>query len=174
MVERSYLNIASIRTCAVNHFRESCAVSLIFPYQNNGKSDLFKLAYSGDTGPCDDFVKIGTDADLLIHEATFQDELRDFAEKHRHSTAAMAIEQSRKMQAKYTILTHFSSRYHLLPYIGCELDENIGIAFDFTEITPSDFPKLNRLFHQYQKTFPEVTRKLLARTKNYLNRDAWE
>lgn len=170
MVERSYLNIASIKTCPVKHYRESCAVSLLLPYENNGKSDFFKLAYSGDTGPCEEFVKLGTDADLLIHEATFQDELREFAIKHRHSTVSMAVEQSRKMQAKHTIFTHFSSRYSLLPYIGHELDENMGIAFDFTEVTPSDLPKMNALYYRYLETFPAIRRKLLQKTRNYLRR----
>lgn len=174
MEERSYLNVPWIQTCKVEHYRESYAVALLLPYQNNGKSDFFKLAYSGDTGLCEDFVKLGSGADLLIHEATFQDELKDLAEQNRHSTVSMATEQSRRMEAKHTILTHFSSRYHLLPYVGSELDKNIGIAFDFTEVTPGDLPRMNSLYHQYLKTFPEATKQLLLKTHNYLRRSTWE
>lgn len=172
--ERRYLNIESIQTCPVEHFRKSYALSLTFFYQNNGKSGIFKLTYSGDTGPSDDFVKLGANADLLIHEATFQDELKDLAEKNRHSTVSMAIEQSQKMRAKYTILTHFSSRYHILPYIGVGLPANTSIAFDFMEVTPSDLPRLNSLHSQYQDAFPEVNKSLEEKTRKYLLRGGWE
>lgn len=151
-------------------------MTLIFPYQNEGKLKLFKLAYSGDTGPSKEFVKLGQNADLLIHEATFQDELIETATKYRHSTISIAMEHSRKMQAKHTILTHFSSRYHILPYIekGNQLDKNTGIAFDYMEVTPSDLPRLNSLFDEYQKMFPEVAKKLQQKTRNYLIDEGWD
>lgn len=142
---------------------------MTLPYQNQGKHEQFKLAYSGDTGPCNAFVKIGQKSDLLIHEATYQSELDEIATKYSHSTIAMAVEQSRRMHAKYTILTHFSSRYTILPYIRpSELPENIGIAFDYMEVEPSDLPRLNGLLEKYQRAFPAVQEPLEQRTKKYL------
>lgn len=139
------------------------------PYQNDDKHELFKVAYSGDTGASDEFVKIGQNADLLIHEATYQSELKELAIKYNHSTIAMAVEQSQRMRAKHTILTHFSSRYTILPYIReNELMNNVGIAFDYMEIQPSDLPRLNSLIDKYQETFPHVKVPLEQQTKKYL------
>lgn len=152
----------------MEHFRQSYALAMTFPYVHQGKHELFKLAYSGDTGLSKQFVKIGQNADLLIHEATFQDELKDIAVRYRHSTVSMALEQAEKMHAKQTILTHFSSRYHALPFIPGELKENVGIAFDFMEVTPSDLPRLNSLFYKYREAFPEIDSSPQQKAKNYL------
>lgn len=168
--ERLYLNVKSLITCPVDHFRKSYALSMTFPYQKEGKRELFKLAYSGDTGLSKEFVQIGQNADLLIHEATFQSELEGTALKYHHSTSAMAIEQAENMQAKHTILTHFSARYHALPYIRNELKDNMGIAFDYMEVTPSDFPRLNSLYAQYREAFPNVENSLEQKTRKYLLR----
>ncbi|XP_031635353.1 ribonuclease Z, mitochondrial-like [Contarinia nasturtii] len=165
--EKVYLNIDSLKTCAVNHFKKSYALTMNFSYRNGDNVGTFRLAYSGDTGPSDDFVKLGHKADLLIHEATFQDALTDVADKFRHSTMSMALEQSRRMEAKHTILTHFGSRYHILPYIE-NIDENTGIAFDYMEITPDDLPRLGSLIAQYQNAFPGALKRLEQKTKNYL------
>lgn len=170
--EKLYLNIESMKTCKVNHFRESYALALEFIYRNGDQTGKFKLAYSGDTGPSEAFVKLGQNVDLLIHEATFQSELEEFALKHRHSTINMAIKQSKKMQAKHTILTHFSSRYHIIPYIKEKLDDNIGIAFDYLEVTPDDLPRLSSLYPKYKENFPNVYDYLGRKTRNYLNN--WE
>lgn len=166
--EQAYLNIESMKTCPVEHFRKSYALSMTFPYQNGDRREFFKLAYSGDMSKCSEFVKIGKNSDLLIHEATFQNEFIEFAKKHRHSSLSMAIEQSKEMQAKHTILTHFSSRYQILPYIDEQLDSNIGIAFDYMEVTPSDLPRLSSLYEKYQAAFPGVVRNLQRKTKNHL------
>lgn len=164
--ERLYLNINSIKTCAVEHYKKSYALAMSFSYRDGDKVENFRLAYSGDTGLSDDFVKLGYKADLLIHEATFQNVLRDLADKFRHSTISMALEQSKKMQAKHTILTHFSSRYHIIPYIE-DLDENAGLAFDFMEVTLDDLPKLHSLVEQYHKAFPGAMKILERKKMNY-------
>lgn len=143
---------------------------MTLPYQNAGQHGQFKVAYSGDTGSSDAFAKIGQNADLLIHEATYQSELKELAQKHNHSTVGMAIEQSRRMHAKYTILTHFSSRYTILPYIRPDevAGDNVGIAFDYMEIQPNDLPRLNALIGKYQEAFPAVKVPLEQQTQKYL------
>lgn len=162
-----------MKTCRVNHFRKSYALAMEFSYQNGDKNEMFKLAYSGDTGLCDAFVKLGHEADLLIHEATFQNELNDSAINTRHSTISMALQQSKRMRAKFTILTHFSSRYHILPYITEKLDKT-GIAFDYMEVTLDDLPKIESLYEEYKNAFPGITQKLKQKTKNYLINSGWE
>lgn len=167
--ERLYLNIDSLVTCPVKHYRKSYALSMTIPYRNGDKHELFKVAYSGDTGSSDAFVKIGRNADLLIHEATYQSELNELAQKHKHSTVAMAIEQAQRMHAKYAILTHFSGRYAILPYIRPnELTDNVGIAFDYMEVQPKDLSRLNALVHKYHEAFPTAKEPLEQRTKKYL------
>lgn len=161
------LNIDSVLSCPVEHFRKSYAYSLTFPYMEHGKRKQFKLAYSGDTSLNKDFTRIGQNADLLIHEATFQDELKETAIKYRHSTFEMALQQAKNMSANHTILTHFSSRYHILPYIQNDLKGNIGIAFDYMEVTPNDLPRLNSFVNKYREAFPDIENSLQQKTMNY-------
>ena len=73
--------------------------------------ETFKLVYSGDTRPCDALIEMGADATILIHEATFEEDLQSEAIKKRHSTVAEALTVAKKMNAFRVILTHFSQRY---------------------------------------------------------------
>ncbi len=70
-----------------------------------------KLVYSGDTRPCESIQKASTGADLLIHDGTFADELRDWALETKHSTASEAALLAKKANVKQLVLTHISSRY---------------------------------------------------------------
>lgn len=49
-------------------------------------SSGWKMVWSGDTRPCANLIRAGKDATLLVHEATFDDELQEDARKKRHST----------------------------------------------------------------------------------------
>ncbi|EDO40066.1 predicted protein, partial [Nematostella vectensis] len=91
----------------------------------------WKLVYSGDCSPSGYLVREGADATLLIHEATF---LPDYGEKEAkltgHSTTDGAIEVSKRMRARYTILTHFSQRYNLKRIVKCRFPPGVSVAFD--------------------------------------------
>lgn len=139
------LGLQTLRTCRVPHFNTSYAVSLSI----GQKHGAFKITFSSDTAPCNDLIALGQSSHLLIHEATYPDECTDRATKNRHCTVAQAIEQSQKMNAKYTILTHFSKRYKY-PQIDSMKYKNIGIAFDFMELTENDLPKLKTINQQYR------------------------
>jgi ribonuclease Z len=69
------------------------------------------LVYSSDTRPTESVIRASRDADLLIHEATYLDELKDRAESTGHSTALEAGEVASASGVKRLILTHFSARY---------------------------------------------------------------
>jgi len=48
---------------------------------------------------------------------------------------SQAINIGKKMNAKFTILTHFSQRYAKIPYMpNNDLPSNVGIAFDNMEV----------------------------------------
>jgi ribonuclease Z len=70
-----------------------------------------KVVFSSDTRPCDSLLKEAEDADVLIHEATYDDDKKDRAEKTGHSTISEAIEVGIASKARKIVLTHFSARY---------------------------------------------------------------
>jgi ribonuclease Z len=70
-----------------------------------------KIVYSGDSRPCEAMVKLAKDADLLIHESTFEADYGDKAIETGHSTAAEAAQIAKDAQVKELILTHLSTRY---------------------------------------------------------------
>jgi ribonuclease Z len=70
-----------------------------------------KIVYTGDTRPFKGFVKLAAGADLVIHDATFDDMLSEKAKVDGHSTPGQAAQQAKKAKAKKLVLTHISARY---------------------------------------------------------------
>lgn len=111
----------------------------------------FKLTFSGDTTVSDDLVRLGSDSNLLIHEATFTDRQSHLADASRHSTVSQAIEQGRNMNAAYTILTHFHPKFNSFPVFDTKRYQNIGIAYDNMEIVEADLPQLSTMYEKYRQ-----------------------
>lgn len=65
----------------------------------------------GDTRQCDAAVHLAENADLLVHEATFNAENEKMAYDYYHSTTKQAAETARRAKVKKLCLTHISSRY---------------------------------------------------------------
>ncbi len=84
----------------------------ILPSEVIGKSRPGrKIVYTGDTRPCESIEKASAKADLLIHDGTLADELKDWAIETKHSTAGEAALLAKRAKVKQLILTHVSSRY---------------------------------------------------------------
>ena len=69
------------------------------------------FAYCLDTQPCEGGRRLAEGVDLLVHEATFTEGMRERAVETGHSTARQAAEVARDAGAKRLLLTHFSARY---------------------------------------------------------------
>ncbi|MBW3113427.1 MULTISPECIES: ribonuclease Z [Bacillaceae] len=65
----------------------------------------------GDTRVCSSAVELGKDADVLVHEATFNRDQVEMAREYFHSTTKQAGETALQAGAKRLFLTHISSRY---------------------------------------------------------------
>lgn len=137
--------IDNIDILEVDHCAHACAIVITFKL-GHPKLDTFTLSYSGDCRPSDTFAEYGKDCDLLIHEATFDDRNQEDANAKKHCTISEAIGISRKMSAKYTILTHFSQRLVKIPIFTDEFDEKIGFGFDGLRIKcPSHYGRMSLL-----------------------------
>lgn len=68
-------------------------------------------AFCSDTRYKPDIVRIIKDVDLLYHESTFLEDLKDMADYTGHSTAKEAATIARDANAGKLILGHFSNRY---------------------------------------------------------------
>lgn len=162
------LGIDSLATCKVPHSGNSFAITMDIPFNHNGRREKFKLTFSGDTKPDENLVKLAKHSTLLIHEATFQDDLEKMAFEKHHSTISQAIEQSRKSNSAYTILTHFSARYRHIPYMEVDdLPKNVGIAFDNMEVTINDLPRLDTYYPKYRELFQSDFEKMEISTRKY-------
>jgi ribonuclease Z len=69
------------------------------------------MAYCTDTRPFAGTVELARGVDLIIHEATFTEEMSDEARDYGHSTAAQAAQVATDARARRLLITHFSTRY---------------------------------------------------------------
>jgi ribonuclease Z len=96
-----------------------------------------KIVYTGDTKPFEEFAGFASDADLVVHEATFDDALAEKAETDGHSTPSQAATEAKAANAKSLILTHISARYSddsLLLEQAKKVFPNTVVAHDFLKI----------------------------------------
>jgi len=96
-----------------------------------------KIVYTGDTRPFRGVVKFAAGADLLIHDATLDNDLVEKAEEDGHSTPSQAAENSKKAKVKQLVLTHISARYDdasVLLEQARKIFKNTEVAEDFMKI----------------------------------------
>ncbi len=96
-----------------------------------------KIVYTGDTRPFEAFAKFAADANLVIHESTFDDSLAEKAALDGHSTPSQAAQEAKAANAKRLVLTHISARYpdaSLLLEQAKKVFANSLLAEDFMEL----------------------------------------
>ena len=115
---KALFGFADIQSVCVIHCHGAMAVSVTFPQSTTNRSvKPLKISYSGDCRPSKAFSTIGKDTTVLIHEATFDDELAGDARAKKHSTTSEALDVGARMNAKAVVLTHFSQRYQKIPVL---------------------------------------------------------
>jgi len=132
------LGVTSITNVRVDHCPQSYGIALELSVPG---AETFKLVYSGDTRPCADLVALGRGATLLVHEATFEDDMQADAVAKSHCTISEAIQAGVGMGAHLTVLTHFSQRYTTLPRLpDCAYvrEGRVLPAFDFMTVRFAD------------------------------------
>ncbi len=98
------------------------------------------VAIIGDTRRCKAAYELASNADVLVHEATFSAEDGKQAYEFFHSTTKDAAEIAKASNAKKLIITHISSRYQgyecqRLLLEAQEIFEGTEIAEDFKSFT---------------------------------------
>ena len=96
-----------------------------------------KLTIIPDTALCRNAIDLAQDADVLISESTYANDLQEKAELHKHLTAGQAGLIANKAGAGKLILTHFSQRYANTQ----QVEEDARTVFD-NVIAATDFMKL--------------------------------
>lgn len=87
-----------------------------------------KVVILGDTCDSSLIADAAMDADILIHEATFDNQLKVKAAQSLHSTAGMAGAFAARVKAKKLVLTHFSSRYEVM-----SISEAVNVDYDSSD-----------------------------------------
>lgn len=95
-----------LRTWPMNHSPYAPGLGLRFEIGDPPAQKI--VAFTGDTGPCDNVALLAQDADLLVHEATLSARLKpEFAEgAFGHSTAQIAGRHAAAARAKRLALVH--------------------------------------------------------------------
>ena len=110
----------------------------IYPHQVTGpKRPGRKIIYSGDTAPNEGLAELSQNADLLIHESTFLEDLTDRAAEDGHSTAIQAAQTAKKAGVDLLVLTHISPRYpnpEMVMEEAKKVFKNVTVAEDLMEL----------------------------------------
>ncbi len=90
------LGFAAIKTLPMAHIESSIGYRVTTP-------DNISIVYTGDTDYCENAVRLAMDADLLICESSFPDELK----VDGHLTPSLAGRIASEARVKNLVLTHF-------------------------------------------------------------------
>lgn len=149
------LGLAALYTVPVVHCTDAVGVVLEHVPRSDAEN-AWKLVFSGDTRPCESLMRAGADCTLLIHEATFEDELQSEAVAKNHATTAEAIAAAATMRARFVVLNHFSQRYPKIPIFDeSALPDRVGVAFDLMTFTFGDFHRIPKLLPALRALFAE-------------------
>lgn len=141
----------------VHHCPNAYAIAIeVHAGQDRG---FFRVVYSGDTRPSKRLICAGRHCDLLIHEATFEDDKADDAANKRHCTVSEAMHVASMMRARHVVLTHFSQRYcRAGPRLAEQRSRSIGEDCHSSTVTASfayDFLRFS--FPSQMDVIPDIT-----------------
>ncbi|HET6528060.1 MAG TPA: ribonuclease Z [Balneolaceae bacterium] len=94
------------------------------------------FAYITDTKYCPNSVRLALNTNVLFHEATFSQSLKDKAEETGHSTAKDAARVANEAKTKLLVITHFSARYTNEYVLLREARDDFFPAWVATELRP--------------------------------------
>lgn len=97
----------------------------------------FTVAILGDTKYCAAAIELADGADILVHEATFDNETGDLAKEYGHSTIGDAARTAQEANVKALIANHISARFMPADIVnlqeqGSVIFPNVHIAEDFS------------------------------------------
>ncbi len=102
------------------------------------KQEGRKIVYATDTRPVEATENAAKNADLLIHETTYSEKLKELARQRLHSTAAEGATIAKKAKVKRLIMFHMSARYRKPDELIKEargIFKNSDAAYDGMQIT---------------------------------------
>ncbi|PYF07224.1 ribonuclease Z [Ureibacillus chungkukjangi] len=91
----------------------------------------YTITVLGDTKYCDSAIKLSENANVVVHEATFDHKTEHLAASYGHSTNVEAARVAKEANAGFLILNHISSRF--LPH---DLED---LLLEAKEIFPNSF-----------------------------------
>ena len=120
---------------------------------NKNDENYWKISFSGDTRPNNNFFNYTMYSTLFIHEGTFDDDMLNDAKDKMHSTISEAINLGKNNMSKYIALTHFSPRYiKTYPFKEEFEEKKILLANDYLSFNLNDLD----FAYKYLKPFDEV------------------
>jgi len=98
----------------------------------------FTVAILGDTKYCENSIRLAQNADVVVHEATFDHSTIELAGKYGHATNTEAAKIAKEAQARHLLLNHISARFlkhDLIPFLeeAKAIFENSYLANDFSQ-----------------------------------------
>ena len=93
-----------------------------------------RFVFSGDTEVSENLKKLVRDADLLVQDCTYFEDLKD--KPHQHATLPEVLDMVEKENVKKTVLTHISRKYQDPEELERLVSNypNVGVAKDFKRI----------------------------------------
>ena len=96
-----------------------------------------KISIVLDTRFTKNAIKLAENADLLISESVYANDLQELASKYKHMTAHDAAKIAERAKVKKLILTHFSQRYKDTKELVADAKQffkNVEAAKDFMKV----------------------------------------
>lgn len=76
------------------------------------------IVFTGDTSPgCETIERLAQGADVLVHEATCNEQYMDICVRYGHTTTLQAIDVARRVGSNTLILTHIDEKFNPTVYL---------------------------------------------------------